>query len=69
VIGDLASGNGLIPYFNPNSKFNVKMLAMDKNYNYLEVALLSLVLGLGSAFFAIALCLLHHLPFFCNDMV
>ena len=69
AIGDFSSGVGLLPYFNPNSKYNTKMFAQDENYNYMEVALLSLVIGFGTAFFALALRSFRHSPFFCNDMV
>jgi len=69
AIGDLASGVGLIPYFDPNSKYNAKMLSVDPDYNYMVVALLSLVLGFGTAFFALALRQLRNSPFFCNDVV
>ena len=69
ALGDLASGNGLIPYFDPNSKYNVKMAETDPSYNYMEVALLSLVLGLGTAFFALMLRSFRYSPFFCNDTV
>jgi len=69
AIGDLASGNGLIPYFDPTSKYNTKMLELDPDYSYKEVALLSLVLGFGTAFFALALRTLRHSPFFCNDAI
>jgi hypothetical protein len=69
AIGDLESGKGLIPYFDPSSKFNVKMAAADENYDYMTTALLSLVLGLGTAFFALVLRSFRHSPFFCNDVV
>ena len=69
AIGDFSSGVGILPYFNPNGKYNTKMFALDPDYNYMEVALLSLVLGFGTAFFALALRSFRHSPFFCNDMV
>ena len=69
AIGDPLSGTGMLQYFNPNGKYNQAQLALDQSYSYLEVALLSLVLGLGTAFFAIALRAFRNSPFFCNDVV
>jgi hypothetical protein len=69
AIGDPLAGVGMLQYFNPNGKYNQAQLALDPSYSYLEVALLSLVLGLGTAFFAIALRSFRNSPFFCNDVV
>jgi hypothetical protein len=69
AIGDPISGVGMLSYFNPESKFNKAQLELDPTYSYLEVALLSLVLGCGTAFFAIALRSFRTSPFFCNDTV
>jgi hypothetical protein len=69
AIGDPLAGVGMLQYFDPNGKYNQAQLALDPSYSYLEVALLSLVLGLGTAFFAIALRSFRNSPFFCNDVV
>jgi hypothetical protein len=69
AIGDPYSGNGMLQYFNADSKYNQAQLALDESYSYLEVALLSLLLGLGTAFFAIGLRAFRNSPFFCNDTI
>jgi hypothetical protein len=69
AIGDPYSGNGMLQYFNKDSKYNQAQLELDPTYSYLEVALLSLLLGLGTAFFALGLRAFRTSPFFCNDSV
>ena len=41
----------------------------DDDYDYLTVAFFSLLLGLGTCFFALILRGIKHSPFCCNDMI
>ena len=58
AIGNPTSKVGLLHYFNPSHPHNEEMLAADPTYDYMTVALLSLLLGFGTAFFAMAVGLL-----------
>ena len=69
AIGNPTSKVGLLHYFNPSHPHNEEMLAADPTYDYMTVALLSLLLGLGTAFFAMALRRIRHSAFCCNDYV
>ena len=60
---------GLLHYFNPNHPHNLAMEEIDPGYDYMTTALLSLILGLGTAFFAIALRSIRYSSFCCNDYV
>ena len=63
AIGNPTSKVGLLHYFNPSHPHNQGMLAQDPTYDYMTVALLSLLLGLGTTFFAMALRNIRHSPF------
>lgn len=67
AIGNPTSKVGLLHYFNPSHPHNEELLAQDPTYDYMTVALLSLLLGLGTTFFAMALRNIRHSAFFCND--
>ena len=58
-------------YFNPDHKHHVDQEAADEDgdYNYLTVAFLSLILGLGTCFLALVLRCIKHSPFCCNDQI
>ena len=64
-----ASKVGLLHYFNADHPHNVAMEEIDPDYDYMTVALLSLILGLGTAFFAIGLRSIRYSAFCCNDYV
>lgn len=69
AIGNPTSKVGLIHYFNPDHPHNEKQeeLDTDYSYDYMEVALLSLLLGLGTAFFALVLRSIRYSSFCCSD--
>jgi hypothetical protein len=69
AIGNPTSKVGLFHYFHPDHPHNDKQEAIDESYDYMTVALLSLILGLGTAFFAIALRGIRYSSFCCNDNV
>ena len=60
---------GLLHYFSANHPHNIAMEEIDPDYDYMTVALLSLILGLGTAFFAIGLRSIRYSSFCCNDYV
>jgi amino acid transporter len=55
AIGNPTSKVGLFHYFNSDHPHNDKQEELDDSYDYMTVALLSIILGLGTAFFAIGL--------------
>ena len=67
AIGNPTSSVGLLHYFNPNHTHHQKQLAEDPTYDYMTVALLSLILGFGTTFFAIMLRTVRYSSFCCND--
>lgn len=75
AIGNPASQVGFMHYFNPNHKHHYDTAGEFEeenpgdDYDYLTVAFFSLLLGLGTCFFALALRGIKHSPFCCNDMV
>jgi len=66
AIGNPTSEVGLMHYFNPDHK-HYEDLEGEEDYDYLSVAFLSLFLGLGTTFVALALRSIKHSPFCCND--
>ena len=69
AIGNPTSQVGLMHYFNPDHPHNQAQLEEDPTYDYMTTALLSLILGLGTAFFAIALRGIRYSSFCCNDQI
>mmetsp|Transcript_109181 Transcript_109181/g.163311 ORF Transcript_109181/g.163311 Transcript_109181/m.163311 type:complete len:675 (+) Transcript_109181:181-2205(+) len=69
AIGNPTSKVGLFHYFNPDHPHNDKQEDVDSTYDYMTVALLSLILGFGTAFFAIGLRFIRYSSFCCNDKV
>jgi hypothetical protein len=69
AIGNPTSNVGVFHYFNRDHPHNVKQLAKDESYDYMTVALLSLILGFGTAFFALTLRKIRYSAFCCNDYV
>jgi len=69
AVGNPTSKVGLMHYFRPSHPHNVAMEELDENYDYMTVALLSLILGLGTAVFAIALRSIRYSSFCCNDYI
>jgi hypothetical protein len=69
AIGNPTSNVGIFHYFNINHPHNVKQTELDESYDYMTVALLSLILGLGTAFFALILRKIRYSAFCCNDYV
>lgn len=75
AIGNPASTVGLMHYFNPDHKHHKDTAGEFEeanpgdDYDYLTIAFLSLFLGLGTCFFALALRGIKHSPFCCNDTV
>ena len=60
---------GLFHYFADDHPHNVAQEDLDPNYDSMTVALLSLILGFGTAVFAIALRAIRFSSFCCNDYV
>jgi len=60
---------GLFHYFSDDHPHNLEQEEMDPQYDYMTVALLSLILGLGTAVGAIALRAIRFSSFCCNDFV
>jgi hypothetical protein len=69
AIGNPTSNVGMFHYFNSDHPHNVKQAELDESYDYMTVALLSLILGFGTAFFAIILRKIRYSAFCCNDYV
>ena len=71
AIGNPSSKVGLVHYFGTDHPHHEKMLEKEDNdeYDYMTVALLSLILGLGTAFVAIGLRQVRFSAFCCNDYV
>jgi len=69
AIGNPSSKVGLFHYFGTDHPHHEDMLEEDAQYDYMTVALLSLILGLGTAFFAIGLRQLRTSAFCCSDYV
>mmetsp|Transcript_18899 Transcript_18899/g.21086 ORF Transcript_18899/g.21086 Transcript_18899/m.21086 type:complete len:714 (+) Transcript_18899:99-2240(+) len=75
AIGNPASNVGLMHYFNPNHNHHLDTIDEFESenpgddYDYLTVAFLSLLLGLGTCFFALILRGIKHSPFCCNDAI
>jgi len=69
AVGNPTSQVGLMHYFRPSHPHNEKMEDLDAQYDYMTVALLSLILGLGTAFFAIGLRSIRYSSFCCNDYI
>lgn len=69
AIGNPTSKVGLLHYFSLDHPHHDKEDDVDPTYDYMTVAMLSLILGFGTAFFAIALRGIRYSPFCCNDYV
>ncbi|CAJ1936415.1 unnamed protein product [Cylindrotheca closterium] len=67
AIGNPSSKVGLFHYFGTDHPHHEDMLEEDAQYDYMTVALLSLILGLGTAFFAIGLRQIRSSAFCCSD--
>lgn len=69
AIGNPTSQVGLFHYFSEDHPHNEKQEELDESYDYMTVALLSLILGLGTAFFAITLRKIRYSAFCCNEYI
>lgn len=70
AIGNPSSKVGLVHYFGTDHPHHKKMMEDGtEDYDYMTVALLSLILGLGTAFVAIGLRQLKFSAFCCSDYV
>lgn len=69
AVGNPTSKVGLLHYFNPDLPHHVDEEENDDDYDYLTVAFLSLFLGLGTCFLAMALRSIKHSAFCCNSTV
>lgn len=69
AVGNPASKVGLLHYFTPDHPHTLAQEVLDPEYNYMTVALLSLILGFGTALFAIALRAVRFSSFCCNDYI
>ncbi|CAJ1924380.1 unnamed protein product [Cylindrotheca closterium] len=70
AIGNPSSKVGLFHYFGTDHPHHENMIEENgSEYDYMTVALLSLILGLGTAFFAIGLRQIKFSAFCCNDYV
>ena len=67
AVGNPTSKVGLLHYFSDGHPHNLKQEDLDETYDYMTVALLSLLLGFGTAFLAIALRGIRYSSFCCND--
>ena len=68
AVGNPTSKVGLMHYFNPDHKHHVKSESGgDEDYDYMSVALLSVILGLGTTMVAMALRGIKYSAFCCND--
>eukprot|EP00522_Entomoneis_paludosa_P009529 CAMPEP_0172443000 /NCGR_PEP_ID=MMETSP1065-20121228/3310_1 /TAXON_ID=265537 /ORGANISM="Amphiprora paludosa, Strain CCMP125" /LENGTH=331 /DNA_ID=CAMNT_0013193055 /DNA_START=494 /DNA_END=1485 /DNA_ORIENTATION=+ len=68
AVGDPFSDVGILRYFDPNHPSH-EDYAEDENYNYMEVALLSTILGFGTTALIFVFRNFKSTPFFCNDGV
>ena len=66
AVGNPTSQVGFLHYFNPDHPHNEKEEDLDPTYDYMTVAMLSLILCLGTAFFALALRSIRYSAFCCN---
>ena len=70
AIGNPSSKVGLMHYFGTDHPHHEDMIEENgSSYDYMTVALLSLILGLGTAFFAIGLRQIKFSAFCCNDYI
>lgn len=69
AIGDPFSGAGMLRYFDPNHGSHEDLAAENPDYNYLETALLSVLLGLGTCWLIFFFRGFKNSSFFCNDTV
>jgi len=67
AIGNPSSKVGLFHYFGTTHPHHEEMVEGNSQYDYMTVALLSMILGLGTAFFAIGLRQVRYSAFCCND--
>jgi hypothetical protein len=56
-------------YFTEDHPHNVAQEELDPNYDKMTVALLSIIMGLGTAVCAIALRAIRFSSFCCNDYI
>jgi len=68
ALGDPFSNSGLIRYFQPTHPMHVEYGLVDENYDYLNTAFLSLILGLGTTFCIFLFRGFRFSSFFCNDL-
>jgi hypothetical protein len=66
AVGDPFSQVGLLRYFDPDHKSH-REFEDDPDYDYMEVALLSLILGLGTTSLTFFFRSFQNSTFFCND--
>lgn len=69
AVGNPASKVGLLHYFAADHSHNLAQKELDPNYDPMTVALLSLILGFGTAAVAMALRTIRFSSFCCNDYV
>jgi len=69
AIGNPTSQVGLFHYFTEDHPHNEKQKELDEDYEHMTVALLSLILGIGTAFVALFLRKIRYSSFCCNDYV
>lgn len=67
AVGNPASRVGLLHYFYPEHKHHGEQ--ENEDYDFLNAAFLSMLLGFGTCFFAIMLRQIRHSPFCCNDVI
>jgi len=69
AVGNPSSKVGLLYYFDREHPHNLAQEDLDPNYDYMTVALLALILGFGTAFFAIGLRSIRFSSFCCNGYI
>ena len=69
AVGNPTSKVGLLHYFNEDHEHHQKQEELDETYDFMTVALLSLLLGFGTAVFAIVLRGIRYSSFCCNDYI
>jgi len=69
AVGDPFSKVGILHYFDPNHKSHADFKDSDEKYEYMEVALLSTILGFGTTAVIFFFRTVKTSSFFCNDTV
>lgn len=69
AVGDPFSDVGILRYFDPNHPSHEEAMEEnpDDDYNYMEVALLSTILGFGTTALIFTFRMIKDTAFFCND--